>query len=94
MKLRYLNRNSKKAVAPVIFVVLFVILFSIAFFAYVFGIADKQIIAQDNSYAPGALNTPEFNYMSSTIVLVPAFGLFVCLIYLVVKSQQRNPSEG
>jgi len=93
LKLKLHYSNSRKSVAPVVFVVIFVLLVAVAFFTYIFGTADKQIISQDNSYASGALNTPEFNYMSAVIALVPAIGLFVGLIYVIIKSQQRSPDQ-
>ena len=82
-------RRSKSGVASTIGVA-FIILIAVAFFIYVFGTADAQISSQDNNYAPGWNNTPEYNYMSLVISLIAAIALIVCVIYVVVKSQNRN----
>ena len=81
--------KSNQAVAPPIAVV-FVILICVAFFGFIFGTIGHQITNQDNSYCPNCLNTPEFGYMSATIVGVPLLALVVGLIYVVVKGQQRD----
>lgn len=82
--------RSRSGVANVIGVA-FIILLGVAFFGYVFGVADGQILSQDNNYAPGALTSrPEYNYMKLVISLVAIIALVVVFVYAMIKSQNRN----